>query len=108
MPADDGALPTNPGWQFTITLVVSIVVFGGGTVAAMILGRDIPAAMWAIDGGIANALVAHAGFFTQRAMHIQTLGAITRVTQNLAGGAGGGAATTTKTTSGEQGSGGGA
>lgn len=54
-------------WQFTLALIVSIIVFGGGTVWLTAVGREVNPALWAIDGGLANALVAHAGFFTQRA-----------------------------------------
>lgn len=57
----------SSSWQFTLALLTAIIVFGGGTVAAMVLGREVSPALWAIDGGLANAIVANAAFFGQRA-----------------------------------------
>lgn len=58
--------PTNT-WQFTIALVTAIIVFGGGTTAAIVMGRPVPEALWTIDGAMTTAIVAQTGFFTLRA-----------------------------------------
>jgi hypothetical protein len=67
----------NSNWQFTAALMIALVVFGGGTMAAVILGRPIPDALWAIDGVLANTMVAHAGFFTQRAQAREGMASLT-------------------------------
>lgn len=54
-------------WQFTVALVTAIVVFGGGTMAAIVAGQPVPEALWTIDGGLTTAIVAQTGFFTLRA-----------------------------------------
>lgn len=109
MNSDGGVLGPIGAWQFTIALIVSIVVFGGGTMAATILGREVPNALWAIDGGLANALVAHAAFFNQRAMHAQSLTGMARTMESaaqIANASSGGGTGTATTTAGEHPTGG--
>ena len=72
-PARSGLGSLSTSWQFTISLIVAILVFGGGTMAAMVAGREVPNALWAIDGALGNAILGSAGFFTQRAMHRDSL-----------------------------------
>lgn len=60
-------------WQMTIVMALSIVTFGGGTMALLILGRDVPGALWAIVGGLVNAIVSLGGFFNMRQMHAASL-----------------------------------
>ncbi len=69
-------------WQYTIALVVAIAIFGGATVVAIVLGREVPPGLWAIDGGLANAVVAHAGFFTQRATARDAIAQLGQATQD--------------------------
>lgn len=60
-------------WQMTIIMVVAIVVFGGGAMALLIMGRDVPGALWAIVGGLVNAIVSLGSFFNMRQMHAASL-----------------------------------
>lgn len=60
-------------WQMTIIMSLSIATFGGGTMALLILGRDVPGALWAIVGGLVNAIVSLGGFFNMRQMHAASL-----------------------------------
>lgn len=60
-------------WQMTIIMSVSILTFGGGAMVLLILGRDVPGALWAIIGGLVNAIVSLGGFFNMRQMHAASL-----------------------------------
>lgn len=60
-------------WQMTIIMSISILTFGGGAMALLILGRDVPGALWAIIGGLVNAIVSLGGFFNMRQMHAASL-----------------------------------
>lgn len=59
---------------FTVLIVTAVAIFGGGTMAAIIVGREVPAALWAIDGVLANAIVAMSGLYAQRVMAREALG----------------------------------
>lgn len=61
-------------WQLTAILMLALVVFGGGSMTLLVLGRDVPGFLIAIDGGLANAIVALAGFLSQQAMQATALG----------------------------------
>lgn len=60
-------------WQTTLVLCLAILIFGGGTMVLLVMRIDIPGALWAIVGGLANAVVANGAFFTQRQMHAAAL-----------------------------------
>ena len=62
----------NP-WPLTLAVIAAVIVFGGGTMAAIVLGRSVPPELWPIDGGLVTAVVAHAGFTTLRASGSQAM-----------------------------------
>jgi hypothetical protein len=64
----------TPSWQFTFILGLAIAIFGGGAMYLLATGKEVPGALWGILGGLANAIVAHNAFFTQRVMNQQGLG----------------------------------
>lgn len=60
-------------WQTTTILALAILIFGGGTMVLLVMRIDVPGALWAIVGGVANAIVANGAFFTQRQMQAAAL-----------------------------------
>jgi hypothetical protein len=64
---------TTLTWPMTIIMCLSIAVFGGGVMVLLVLGRDVPGALWAIVGGLVNAIVSLGGFFNMRQMHAASL-----------------------------------
>ena len=60
-------------WPMTIIMSLSILVFGGGCMVLLGMGRDVPGALWAIVGGLVNAIVSVGGFFNMRQMHAASL-----------------------------------
>lgn len=64
-------------WPITAIMIVAIVVFGGGTMALLILGRDVPAGLWSLDGALVPVIVGIGGFFNMGQMHTATLAHLT-------------------------------